>query len=89
MCGGGYGFAATVWGVIVAKESSKTVKPPNPGRGGRRENAGRKAQDGMTRADGVMITALVTPAQRGRYLALGGSAWLRAMIDREFDKQFD
>ena len=50
------------------------MKPPSPGRGGRRENADRKAQDGMTRADGVMITALVTPAQRGRYLALGGSA---------------
>lgn len=70
----------------MVKESSKTGKPPGQGRGGRRENAGRKAQDGMTRADGVMITALVTPAQRGRYLALGGSAWLRAMIDREFDK---
>ncbi|MDA8154534.1 MAG: hypothetical protein M0003_17775 [Acidithiobacillus sp.] len=70
----------------MAKESNKTRKPPGPGRGGKRENSGRKAPDGATIATTVQISALVTPAQRGRFLALGGSAWLRAIIDREFDK---
>lgn len=57
-----------------------------PGRGGRREGAGRKAADGVTVADTVQITARVTPEQRERFLDLGGSEWLRAIIDREFDK---
>ena len=63
-----------------------TEAKKGPGRGGKREGAGRKAVDGATIATTVQITALVTPTQRGRYLALGGSAWLRAIIDREFDK---
>ncbi|CDQ10554.1 Peptidase S24-like protein (fragment) [Acidithiobacillus ferrivorans] len=57
-----------------------------PGRGGRREGAGRKAADGVTVADTVQITARVTPEQRERFLDLGGSEWLRAIIDRESDK---
>ena len=73
----------------MAKESSKTGQPDGPGRGGKRDGAGRKAPDGVTIATTVQISALVTPAQRGRFLALGGSAWLRAIIDREFDKSFD
>lgn len=56
------------------------------GRGGKREGAGRKAEDGVTIATTVQITARVTEEQRERFLDLGGSAWLRAIIDREFDK---
>ena len=63
-----------------------TTAKKGPGRGGKREGAGRKAPDGATVATTVQITAMVTPAQRGRFLALGGSAWLRAIIDREFEK---
>ncbi|MBU2765839.1 hypothetical protein HAP94_06430 [Acidithiobacillus ferrivorans] len=58
---------------------------PGPGRGGKREGAGRKAADGVTIASTVQITARVTPEQRERFLDLGGSEWLRAIIDREFD----
>lgn len=57
---------------------------PGKGRGGKRPGAGRKAVDGATRAGTVQISALVTPEQRTKYLAMGGSAWLRAIIDREF-----
>ncbi|MBU2760301.1 hypothetical protein [Acidithiobacillus sulfurivorans] len=65
--------------------TKKNVKP-GPGRGGKREGAGRKSPDGITLADTVQIAARVTPEQRGRFLKLGGSAWLRWIIDREFDK---
>lgn len=63
---------------------AKNRKGVGPGRGGKREGAGRKAQDGA--AGTVRISALVMPEQRSKYLALGGSVWLRAIIDREFDK---
>ncbi|WP_163059823.1 hypothetical protein [Acidithiobacillus ferrooxidans] len=66
--------------------SNKVGHQTGPGRGGRREGAGRKAIDGVTIADTVLITARVTPEQRERFLDLGGSEWLRAIIDREFDK---
>lgn len=58
-----------------------------PGRGGKREGAGRKAADGATIATTVQISARIWPEQQDKYLALGGSEWLRAMIDREFDKE--
>jgi hypothetical protein len=60
---------------------AKNKKPAGPGCGGKREGYGRKAPDGATLATTVQIAALVTPAQRGRYLARGGSAWLRACND--------
>ena len=63
-----------------------TEAKKGPGRGGKREGAGRKAPDGATIATTVQITARVTEEQRERFLDLGGSEWLRAMIDREFDK---
>ncbi len=71
---------------MAQKTSNKVERQTGPGRGGRRGNSGNKAPDGITRANAVMISALVTPAQRERFLDLGGSAWLRAIIDREFDK---
>ncbi len=64
----------------------KAAEKKGPGRGGKREGAGRKAEDGVTIASTVQITARVTPEQRERFLDLGGSAWLRAIIDREFNK---
>ena len=57
-----------------------------PSRGGKREGAGRKAEDGATLATTVQISARIWPEQQEKFLTLGGSAWLRAMIDREFDK---
>ena len=54
------------------------------GRGGKRANAGRKAADGVTNTVQVMVS--LTPEHREKFRKLGGSVWLRAMIDREFDK---
>ena len=64
----------------------KTSEKKGPGRGGKREGAGNKSPDGVTRSNAVLISALVTPEQREKFLMLGGSAWLRAIIDQEFDK---
>ena len=69
--------------------TTATKKVPGPGRGGKREGAGRKSADGVTIAGTVQVIARVTPDQRKRFLKLGGSAWLRAVIDREFGKEFD
>ena len=67
--------------------TTATKKVPGPGRGGKREGAGRKSADGVTIAGTVQVIARVTPDQRKRFLKLGGSAWLRAVIDREFGKE--
>ncbi len=53
-------------------------------RGGRRENAGRKAEDGA--ADLCTICVNIRDDQRQAFLLLGGSTWVRKMIDREVSK---
>lgn len=63
-----------------------TTPTRNPRRGGKRAGAGRRAEDGATLATTVQISARIWPEQRERFLKLGGSEWLRAIIDREFDK---
>lgn len=51
-----------------------------PKHGGARKGAGRAPiQPGVKP---VLITAFVTPKQRVRFKLLGGSAWLRDMINR-------
>ena len=48
-------------------------------KGGRRSGQGRKAEDG---AKGVVrVTIQLTPAQRDKVRANGGSAWVRGLID--------
>lgn len=63
-----------------------TTLSKKPGRGGKRQGAGRKASDGATIATTIQISARIWPEQQAKYLALGGSEWLRAVIDREFYK---
>ncbi len=55
-------------------------------RGGARKGAGNKANDGATMATTKQICARIWIRQGAAYKALGGSEWLRAMIDREMAK---
>lgn len=58
------------------------------GRGGKREGAGRKAEDGVTHTIQVMVS--MTPEHRSKFRKLGGSLWLRKMIDEKSnEEQFD
>ncbi|MBU2721813.1 hypothetical protein [Acidithiobacillus ferridurans] len=57
---------------------------PSKGRGGKRANAGRKAADGVTNTIQVMVS--LTPEHREKFKKLGGSLWLRRMIDEQFDR---
>lgn len=47
-------------------------------RGGARPGAGRKSSDGVTGVIRVNIT--LTPAERDKLKALGGSVWIRAQL---------
>lgn len=51
-----------------------------PTRGGAREGAGRKAIDGATNL--VRVQKMIRFDQVDKLKRLGGSAWLRAQIDR-------
>ena len=51
---------------------------PQPKHGGARKGAGRKP----LAPEQATIRARVTLPQRERFLALGGSAWLRRMLDK-------
>ena len=53
--------------------------------GGKRKGAGRKAKDGAT--DLIRRNVMITSEQSRKLTLLGGSLWLRSMIDREFDKE--
>jgi hypothetical protein len=53
--------------------------------GGKREGAGRKARDGAVHL--IRRNVTLTPEQARKLSILGGSLWLRFMIDREFDKE--
>ena len=67
---------------MTAKNPKKTSV--GPGRGGKREGSGRKAEDGAT---GLIIVAVtMTPEHREKFRKLGGSLWLRKVIDEKFDK---
>jgi hypothetical protein len=65
------------------KESKKNEKGEKVQRGGWRKNSGRKAEDGATGLIRVSIT--LTPEHRDRFKVLGGSLWLRRMIDEKWD----
>lgn len=65
-------------GFTVKQDGSFSLVPT--GRGGAGRGQGRKpliAGEATT-----LVTGRVTDAQRHKYLALGGSAWLREQIDR-------
>lgn len=47
-------------------------------RGGARKGAGRKAADGVTGV--VPFNISLTPAERDKLKALGGSAWVREQL---------
>jgi hypothetical protein len=47
-------------------------------KGGVRPGAGRKPAQNPTRP----ISIRMTDAQRGRYMALGGAKWLKALLDK-------
>ncbi len=47
------------------------------------KGSGAKAKDGATMATTKQICARIWIRQGAAYKALGGSEWLRAMIDRE------
>lgn len=64
---------------------SESKRYSGTGRGGRREGAGPKAKDGAINT--ITVAVSLTPEHRAKLKALGGSVWLRAIIDREFDKQ--
>ena len=55
------------------------------GPGGKRKGAGRKAADGATQTIAVAVS--LTPEHHAKLKALGGSLWLRKIIDREFGKK--
>jgi hypothetical protein len=55
-----------------------TVKPTQSKRGGARPGAGRKASDGVSGV--VHVNLSLTPAERDKLKALGGSAWVRAKL---------
>jgi hypothetical protein len=51
----------------------------NRPRGGRRDNAGRKAADG---AQGlIQVSVTIRPDQKAELHRLGGSVWVRKMLD--------
>ncbi|CAB3784402.1 hypothetical protein [Pararobbsia alpina] len=54
------------------------MKPAKPTHGGAREGAGRKTSDGAKGVVPVNIT--LTPEEREKLKALGGSAWVRAQL---------
>lgn len=56
-----------------------TTKP----RGGARQGAGRKPKDGATGAETTQVCARIWKRQHAAFKALGGSEWLRRMIDAE------
>ncbi len=53
------------------------------GRGGKREGAGRKAVDGVKNTVRVMVS--LTQEHHEKLKKLGGSAWLRSVIDKEYN----
>lgn len=63
-------------------ESKQSVRSA---RGGKRDGAGRKAADGVTKT--IVVAVSLTPEYQAKFKALGGSLWLRSIIDREFDKK--
>jgi len=52
-------------------------------RGGARPNSGNKAKDGATLATTDQVCVRIWKRQRKDFRALGGSEWLRRMIDAE------
>lgn len=52
-------------------------------RGGKRPNSGNKAKDGATGAMTMQVCARIWKRQHKDFKALGGSEWLRRMIDAE------
>jgi hypothetical protein len=63
----------------VSKDGRAEPAVPKP-RGGTREGAGRKPiNDGG--AASATLTVRVTQAQKNKVMALGGSEWIRQMID--------
>ncbi len=52
------------------------------GRGGKREGAGRKAVDGVKNTVCVMVS--LTQEHHEKFKKLGGSAWLRSIIDEKY-----
>lgn len=61
-----------------------TKAAKKPGRGGARIGAGRIATDGAT--DLLRTSVVIRHDQRAKLARLGGSAWLRTMIDQEAAK---
>jgi len=53
-------------------------------RGGRRKGSGRKAVDGASNT--VTVAVSLTRDHQSKLRILGGSVWLRSVIDREFSK---
>jgi len=51
--------------------------------GGKRQNSGNKAKDGATGAETMQVCARIWKRQHKDFKALGGSEWLRRMIDAE------
>ena len=56
----------------------QTAKSDPKPRGGARKGAGRKTSDGVSGVVPVNIT--LTPDERAKLKALGGSAWVRAQL---------
>jgi len=77
---GEFRSAGAINGPATVKRMTAAARRAWPAeRGGRRSGQGRKAEDGVTGV--VRVTIQLTPAQREKVRANGGSAWVRKLID--------
>jgi hypothetical protein len=77
---GEFRSAGAINGPATVKNLAAAARKAWPAeRGGRRSGQGRKAEDGA--AGVVRVTIQLTPAQRDKVRANGGSAWVRGLID--------